>query len=349
GLTLIIKQLPLALGTDFTNFKISFSHILISSISLITITAWDKFNFRYNYLSFIPSALLAVAISICLNLGLNLFSPEDLVSIPDNLFTNISLTLPSFYNFNFPMILGALTIAIVASLESLLCIDAADKIDPEKRTTNKNQELIAQGIGNTLCGLIGALPVTAVIVRTTANIGAGAKTKWSSIIHGLWLLLFISLGTSVLNKVPLATLAVILLIVGFRLNRPSLYRTIYKKGFDQFFVFCVTIIAILSTDLLYGIFIGLLVSLILEARFFKNKVLFQKEGLIKQLTFKGRTPYLSRLKVYDVFTHLEDEEKLLIESCEDMHPDVLELILELKARFPERIELSGNKTVKTDS
>src|SRR5690606_38803847 len=147
----------------------------------------------------------------------------------------------------------------------------------------------------------------------------------------------------------LATLAVILLIVGFRLNRPSLYRTIYKKGFDQFFVFCVTIIAILSTDLLYGIFIGLLVSLILEARFFKNKVLFQKEGLIKQLTFKGRTPYLSRLKVYDVFTHLEDEEKLLIESCEDMHPDVLELILELKARFPERIELSGNKTVKTDS
>ena len=338
GITLIIKQIPLALGSNLSEFSLSPQHLLISLITLVTIITWDKFNFRFNYLSFIPSALLAVGISIILNISFDLFAAKDLVSIPDQLLSTIHMNLPS--SFSLELFMGAVTIAVVASLETLLCIDAADKIDHEKRVTNKNRELLAQGLGNTLCGIIGALPVTAVIVRTTTNIGAGAKTKWSAIFHGLWLLLFISLGSSLLNKVPLATLAVILLIVGYRLSRPALFKMMYKKGIDQFFIFCATIIAILMTDLLKGIIIGLVICLIMEAKFFKNKVTIKEVSKNKLISFNARTTYFTRLTIQQVFSKLREDEILEIQKSQEMNPDVQDLIDDLKKRYPEKIVIS---------
>src|SRR5690606_21312506 len=143
------------------------------------------------------------------------------------------LHLLSFQNFNSAVVGVGLTIAIVASLETLLCIDAAEKIDPLNRKTSKNRELFAQGLGNVVSGALGGLPLTAVIVRTSANVNAGAKTKMSAIFHGLWLLVFVILMPSVLNKIPLATLACILLLTGYKLTKPTAFLDMKKRGWDQ--------------------------------------------------------------------------------------------------------------------
>ncbi|MFA5584186.1 MAG: solute carrier family 23 protein, partial [Bacteriovoracaceae bacterium] len=169
------------------------------------------------------------------------------------------LTNPAVYKVAF-------TIALVGSLESLLSIDAADKLDKSGRVTSKNQELYAQGIGNTLAGLVGALPITAVIVRTSANVAAGAKSKYSAVLHGCWLLLCVMLIPNLLNKIPLSALAAVLILVGYKLTKPALIKSVYQKGWNQFTPFAVTIIAILLTDLLVGIGIGMAVGLIFTIR-----------------------------------------------------------------------------------
>src|SRR5688572_29331202 len=175
-----------------------------------------------------------------------LVGPEHLVSLP------VSEGLPSFIEqFAFPdfsaiMTLStwtvAFTIAIVASLESLLSIDAVDKLDPFKRTSPLSHELKAQGLGNMVSGLIGGLPITAVIVRSSANVAAGARTNASSISHGILLLFTAFLIPSLLNKIPLACLAAILIMVGYKLAKPSLFISMFKKGKDQFIPFVVTIL-----------------------------------------------------------------------------------------------------------
>ena len=161
------------------------------------------------------------------------------------------------------------TIAIVASLETLLCVEATDKLDPLKRTTNTNRELIAQGAGNMISGFIGGLPITQVIVRSSANIQSGGKTKLSAIIHGIFLLIIVVSIPFVLNIIPLAVLASILLVVGYKLAKPSLFKQMYHIGWNQFLPFIVTIIGIVFTDLLIGIgmgvFVGLFIPLVKSA------------------------------------------------------------------------------------
>jgi MFS superfamily sulfate permease-like transporter len=171
-------------------------------------------------------------------------------------------TFPDFSSISNPEVWKvAITLAIVASLETLLGIEAVDKLDPLKRVTPTNRELKAQGIGNILSGLIGGLPVTSVVVRSSANVSAGAKTKMSSILHGLLLLVCVMFIPFLLNKIPLSALAAILIFTGYKLAKVSLFKEFYKKGWDQFIPFVVTILAILLTDLLYGIVIGILVGL----------------------------------------------------------------------------------------
>ena len=156
--------------------------------------------------------------------------------------------------------LVALTLAIVASLETLLCVEATDKLDPNKSVTPTNRELKAQGIGNIISGLIGGLPVTQVIVRSSANITFGGKTKLSTILHGCFLLICILTIPAILNRIPLATLACILFVVGYKLAKPSLFVAMYRMGWDQFVPFIVTVAAIVLTDLLKGIGVGMIVA-----------------------------------------------------------------------------------------
>jgi MFS superfamily sulfate permease-like transporter len=319
GIILILKQLPHAVGYDrdfegdesfsqsdgentFTELLQAFGYVhpgalIICAVSLFILIIWDKpFVKRLKFVGFLPAPLLVVMAGLGLNvLFTNNFQQwelrsEHLVSLP------VSSDLKSFFgHFTFPDFnaitlpqtwMIAFTIAIVASLESLLSIDAVDKLDPFKRTSPLNRELKAQGLANIISGLIGGLPVTAVIVRSTANLSAGGRTKTSSIFHGVLLLLTVFLIPSFLNHIPLASLAAILLVVGFKLASPSLIKGMYKKGWDQFIPFAVTILAILLTDLLKGISIGILVGL-----FFVLKTNFRRSII----SANDRENYLIRL------------------------------------------------------
>ena len=191
-------------------------------------------------------------------------SSEHLVSVPvPSDFSSFlgQFSLPNFSAINNPDVwVTAFTIALVASLETLLCVEATDKLDPQKRVTPTNKELLAQGVGNFASGFIGGLPVTQVIVRSSANIQSGGKTKVSAIVHGIFLLVSVVLIPNILNMIPLSVLASILLIVGYKLAKPSLFKVMYDKGWYQFLPFIVTIVGIIFTDLLVGIGLGLVVG-----------------------------------------------------------------------------------------
>lgn len=270
-----------ALQTAFENF--SWGAVIITFISIFILLFWDKIVIKIvPFLKIVPSALLVVLSGAFVNY---LFWTEPslieyalqnsdvdgqsgenhLVSIPvASSFEEFKsfFTHPDFSKLlDFKVWTTAFTIAIVASLETLLCVEATDKLDPLKRITPTNRELRAQGIGNIVSGLIGGLPVTQVIVRSSANIGAGGKTKVSAIFHGGLLLLCVYFIADLLNFIPLACLAVILLFVGYKLARVSLFVDMYKKGWDQFVPFVVTILAIVFTNLLQGIFIGMGVAI----------------------------------------------------------------------------------------
>lgn len=294
GLILVFKQIPHALGYDkdsegdfeflqvdgqntFSEIlnALNFLHpgaIIISSISLLILILWDKpFLKRYAFFKFVPGALIVVILGIVLNQIFKVSFPkmalanDHLVKLPvaNSLQEFVGqFTLPDFASLvNYQVYVVAITIAIVASLESLLSVEAADKLDPYKRNTPTNRELKAQGLGNIVAGMLGGLPLTAVIVRSSANINSGGKTKKSAIIHGLFLLISVVGFANLLNQIPLACLAAVLLIVGYKLAKLSLFKSMYDLGWEQFIPFVVTIIAILFTDLLKGIIIGIAISI----------------------------------------------------------------------------------------
>ena len=307
GIILILKQIPHAVGYDrdfegdesffqtngentFTEVINAFQYANIGAIvifitALTILVLWDRPALKKSPLSTIlPAPLLVVATGVILNELFSLVNPlmaingDHLVSLP------VASTLESFFaQFDFPDFSViqkgetwkiAFTIAIVASLESLLSIDAVDKLDPYKRTSPLNRELKAQGLANVVSGLIGGLPITAVIVRSSANVAAGARTQTSAITHGMLLLMTALLIPGLLNKIPLACLAAILLMVGYKLAKPSLIVNMYKRGKDQFIPFAVTIVAILLSDLLIGITIGILVGLFFVLKTNFHRALF---------------------------------------------------------------------------
>jgi len=283
GIIIVIKQIPYFFGIDkntaeSSNFIDIFSQInlgatLIACIGLSILIIWNVWLSKsFKIFQIIQGPVVAVAVGIIyyiLTKDSSTFSIDSakLVSVPVP--EDVSSFLGQFSSPNFDQITNpqiwvtAFTIALVASLETLLCVEATDKLDPRKRVTPTNRELLAQGTGNIISGLIGGLPITQVIVRSSANIQSGGKTKSSAIIHGFLLLISLIIIPNILNKIPLSVLAAVLFIVGYKLAKPQLFATIYKQGWKQFVPFIITVLGIIFTDLLIGIGMGLSVGIVI--------------------------------------------------------------------------------------
>ena len=294
GIIIILKQIPHFFGYDrdpegdfafqqvdgentiseiFNAFDfISPGATLIAVTALAILILWDRvLTKKSRIFQLIQGPLVAVVVGIIyyvITQGNDTWgiSAEHLVSVPVP--EDISSFFGQFSFPNFAVITNAeiwvtgFTIALVASLETLLCVEATDKLDPEKRVTPTNRELVAQGVGNMFSGMIGGLPITQVIVRSSANIQSGGKSKMSAIIHGIFLLVSVMLIPSLLNKIPLSVLAAVLFIVGYKLAKPALFMSMYNLGWKQFVPFIVTILGIVFWDLLKGIGLGLGVGIV---------------------------------------------------------------------------------------
>jgi len=294
GIIIILKQIPHFFGYNsnpegnFAFFKVdgenTFSEILnainfispgatiIALFALAILLLWSEvLNDKGKVFKLVQGPLVAVAAGIVYFISTKGstqwgISQDLLVSVPvpeDATSFFAQFSFPNFGAISNPEIwIVAFTIALVASLETLLCVEATDKIDPLKRVTPTNRELLAQGVGNMVSGFIGGLPVTQVIVRSSANIQSGGKTKMSAIIHGFLLLISVILIPNLLNKIPLSVLAAVLFIVGYKLAKPALFIEMYRLGWKQFTPFIVTVLGIIFTDLLIGIALGLAVGIV---------------------------------------------------------------------------------------
>ncbi|MFC5047631.1 SulP family inorganic anion transporter [Aquimarina hainanensis] len=294
GVIIILKQIPHFFGYDndpegdFAFFQVdgenTFSGIInmfnnislgatiIGIVALAILVLWDRVLVKKaRIFQIIQGPLVAVVLGIIFYVstkgdGQFAIAADHLVKvpIPDSFDSFLGqFSFPNFRAITNPEVwITAFTIALVASLETLLCVEASDKIDPEKRVTPTNRELLAQGTGNVISGLIGGLPVTQVIVRSSANVQSGGKTKLSAIIHGFLLLISVVTIPALLNKIPLSVLAAVLLVVGYKLAKPSVFKSMFNAGWKQFLPFIVTILGIVFFDLLKGIGLGLLVGIV---------------------------------------------------------------------------------------
>ena len=362
GLILILKQIPHAFGWDAdpegdlafaqpdgeTTFSelwnlaghIAPGALVISLLSLAILITWESSAIRTKTWSkLIPGPLVVVVFGAAVNALYASFAPawtlgsSHLVSIPtaesaEGLFAQ--LPKPDWSIITTKAVwVTALTIALVASLETLLSIEATDKLDPKKQITPTNRELKAQGVGNVIAGLLGGLPMTAVIVRSTANIAAGGQSRWSAMLHGVWLVLALAFGASLVNQIPLASLAAILLVVGFKLTRPSLYTSAWTRGRDQFIPFVTTVVAILFTDLLWGILIGLAVGL-----FFVIKTNYHAALTVTRddhrylIRLKQSVSFLNKPLLRKTFENIPEGSYVIIDGtrCEFLDDDVVETI-----------------------
>jgi MFS superfamily sulfate permease-like transporter len=229
------------------------------------------------------------------------------------------------------------TMAIVASLETLLCLEATDKLDPYKRIAPANRELKAQGVGNFLSGLVGGLPITQVIVRSSTNIQSGGRTKASAILHGILLLLSAMVIPHILNMIPLASLAAILFLVGYKLAKPTLFKQMYKMGWSQFVPFMVTILGIVFTDLLMGIGMGMAVAIFYILRNNYKKPYFfdpakHKEGEPIRITLAEDVTFLNKADILQTLNHLPSNSIVIIDASQTINidQDVREIILDFK-------------------
>jgi carbonic anhydrase len=244
--------------------------------------------------------------------------------------------LPDFTQITNPKVwMVALTIMTVASIETLLCIEAIDKLDPQKRTTSANTELKAQGIGNMISGLLGGLPLTSVIVRSSANLNAGAKTKMSAIIHGLLILVCSAFIPMLLNKIPLASLAAILLMTGYKLAKISVFKEMFAKSKYQWMPFIITVLVVVFTDLLTGVLVGLAVSIFAILRGnIKNTYFFHKqehkEGETIYIHLSEEVSFLNKAAIKLTLEHLPENSTVVIDAshCHYIDHDVIELIKE---------------------
>ena len=361
GIILISKQIPLALGYDqplfwtsgflnlfsshplqtFGNFNhhITRGAILITVISLIVLVLLQQpFSKK---LKIIPAPLIVVVIGVITNIFFtdvaSNFSLKlaQLVNIPSNIFAGISFPNFSKLFSTADIWKDGLIIGLLATLETLLCIEAVDKLDKRNRITPVNRELIAQGIGNMTCGFLGAIPITAVVVRGAANVDAGGRTKLSSITHGMFLLLAVLLVPFLLNKIPYASLSAILIITGYNLTKPKLYRNMWSLGWKQFIPFLITIIVILLTDLLIGVSIGLLISIYFIVRNnFKAEYKItrtQHQGIETQyIKLNSNVTFLNKVKLRKVLDEVPEYSVLTIDGseCNFIDYDILEIISE---------------------
>jgi len=374
GIILISKQIPLALGYDqpdfwtsgflklfsFNNFFGSienFNHHITIGAILITILSLLILIFLQlpgsKKFKIIPAPLLVVVVGIITNIIFTNTASDfslkqtQLVNIPSNIFSSISFPDFSKLFSNTEIWKDGMIIGLLATLETLLCIEAIDKLDKRNRITPVNRELIAQGVGNMTCGLLGAIPMTAVVVRGAANVDAGARTKLSAFTHGLLLLIAVLLVPFLLNKIPYASLAAILLITGYNLTKPKLFRNMWSLGWKQFLPFIITIIVILSTDLLIGVSIGLLISIYFivrnnfkaEYKITKTKHLGIETDYIK---LNSNVTFLNKVKLRKALDEVPEFSVLTIDGseCNFIDYDILEIISEYHNKAHDRhIEL----------
>lgn len=386
GIMLISKQIPLAIGYDqpdfwtsgflklfssdkfygnLENFKhhISIGAIFISLASLIILIMMQK-PFAKKF-KLIPAPLLVVIFGILANLfftnttsSISLKSTQ-LVNIPSNLFT--SIIFPDFSKLfsSTEIWKDGIVIGLLATLETLLCIEAIDKLDKRNRITPVNRELIAQGIGNMTCGFLGAIPITAVVVRGAANVDAGGRTKFSAVTHGLFILMAVLLVPFLLNKIPYASLAAILIVTGYNLTKLKLFRSVLSLGWKQFIPFLLTILVILATDLLIGVGIGLLISIyfIVQNNFnaeYKITKSIQEGIEIHFLKLNSNVTFLNKVKLRKSLDEIPEYCVLNIDGseCNFIDYDILEIISEYHNKAHERhieLHLIGIEKVNTSA
>ncbi len=392
GIIIILKQIPHAVGFDkdyegnesftdptggntFSDFAqslefITLGAIVISIVSVAIILSWDKIPFVKNFKA-IPSALVAVVVAVVLNeIFISSFpvlaiGKEHLVGLPlVNSLSDIPnlISLPDFSGFlNKKVWIVGFTLAIVASIETLLCLEAVDRLDPLRRYSPTNRELKAQGIGNILSGFLGGLPMTSVIVRSSANVNANAVTKLSAITHGVLLLVSVLAIPFLLNKIPLAVLASILILTGYKLAKPALFIKWWSNGLYQFIPFIVTILGIIFTDLLIGVGLGLVVSVFFILREnLKSPYFFvqqeHKQGEVIHINLAQEVSFLNKAAIKLTLENLPEESYVIIDASEAVYidHDILELIREFKnikaVERKIRLELVGFKeTYKIDN
>lgn len=369
GIIIFLKQIPKALGADvevgsgldiFTDIAKAFTQIqpgvlLVTLISLAIIIVWDKIDYLKK-IKMLPSALVAVIVGTIINeilirSGSSLaITSHYLVELP--VVTSLEgfkeiFILPDFLNFsnginfssfgNKEVWTVAVTIAIVASIETLLCIEASDRLDPHKRFTDTNLELKAQGTGNIISSLLGGLPMTSVVVRSSANVNAGARTKMSAIIHGVLLLISVLSVPFILNKIPLATLAAILLVIGFKLAKPAVFKHFFARGKYQFVPFVITVFAVVFTDLLIGVALGMLISIFAVLRGnMKRAYYFRKEeyaeGDVIHIHLAQEVSFLNKAAILMTFNNIPDDSKVIINASDTVYiaHDILDSIKEFK-------------------
>jgi MFS superfamily sulfate permease-like transporter len=361
GILIIIKQLPHAFGfygdfprdfaieaiqvspgiLHFLNEKLDIHAILISAFSLALMIIFEtSFIKKFSFTKVIQAPLLVVAVGILLNQFLPL-EEHQIVAIPvaanaAEFFSQFAR--PDFSQLNNPNIyVMALVMALVASIETLLCVEACDKIDPEKNITPTNRELKAQGLGNILSGLIGGLPITQVIVRTSANISFGAKSKAATIFHGILLLVCAITIPGLLNQIPLASLACILLVVGYKLAKPQIFIKIYKLKSEQFTPFILTILGMIFFDLLKGVGIGLAAAcaFVLYNNFRNSFSKFQDKEIgenIHKIELCEEASFLNKGAILQLLKDIPPHSKVFIDASrsKSIHYDIIEMIHDFK-------------------
>jgi len=365
GIIIILKQIPHAFGYDkdyegslsfqqpdghntlseiiYMFDAISPGALIITILSLIILIAWEKPFFKKGKLfQIVQGPLVVVILGVILNLVFQKFSSltlnaDQIVSIPvpesvAGFFGQF--TLPQFSAIASPAVwVAGITIAVVASLETLLCLEAGDKMDPYKRVSPANRELKAQGVGNIISGLIGGLPITQVIVRTSTNVQSGGRTKMSAILHGVILLMCALAIPKILNLIPLASLAAILFVVGYKLANPAVFKKVYSLGQRHFVPFTVTILGIVFTDLLMGIGMGLTFAIFyILWNNYRKPFLFRSEDHIDEDTIRLElaedVTFLNKASIQRTLNNLPKGAKVVIDGSKTINidQDVVEII-----------------------
>lgn len=397
GILIIAKQIPHAFGYDKDEkgnvtelfpfgqedmhellqplHHINVGVFLLCLLSLLIMIVWEK-PFIKKRVSFVPGALVAVIVSVVINEIW--ISSGSALAVTNEHLVQIKVagstaeffsffTLPDFNGFmNSTVIVYGVVIAIIASLETLLSIEAVDNLDPQRRVTNTNKELFAQGVGNTVAGLIGGLPVTSVIVRSSANVNSGAKSKLSTIIHGSMLLLSIILIPGLLNKIPLSSLAAILLLTGYKLAKPAVFRNFWTAGKYQFAPFIITVLVIIAVDLFgivpalsgKGLLVGVMTGIVAATVSIlygnlKNSYYFHsenhQEGDMINIRLSEEVSFLNKAAIRQTLDHMPEKSNVIIDAHNTKYIDydVLELIKEfrdIKAPLKNiRLQLVGFK------
>lgn len=367
GLLLIFKQVPLAAGlvgdglaadptpgTLATAFgPMSLSACAIAVLSLAILAGWESQALRRSRLArlvqLVPAPLAVVGLGIAITMLLDAFAPgwtppaEHRVALPSlasMAALDAAFAWPEFAHIANPDVWRfALTLAIVASLETLLCLEAVDQLDPQKRRSQPDRELKAQGIGNLLAGAIGGLPITSVIVRSSANVDAGAQSRWSAVIHGALLLVSVFALTSVINLIPLACLAAILIFTGVKLAKPSLFAAVARQGGERFLPFCVTIVGVLLTDLLSGIVLGIACSIAFAIYAnLQRAITIAEHDNHYLLSFRKDVSFLGKVSLKRHLAQIPDHAVVVLDAsrADFIDPDVRDLIEQFLAEAPAR-------------